>query len=446
MNKFWLCFLLPVSAQAQLTGSAMWDSVKAAAEPQLTAAFETVYQSPERLSLSDYGWEDGLQVSPDGLHLYTLYAPADLLSWFTYINTNPDLPLCESFGNMEFMRSYANDYGMDMATNFFGCDSAINIDILYANRSHTDEAFDNWVLSDIARPGQIEGGSFPLFNEANPAWLDHFLFTGPGDIWMISNTTANPSGIESATALPYPINSLAGEFIADNPVLCRINSSDTLLIVYEKYIAGFPRDFMYAFSYDDGSTWEEPVKMTTVTSDAGHIEHPQLVTDPEGTWLYYSYNYDIVRSKQSIPGDWDSWLEMEVILTKNNTIALGEPSVTHEGDIFFLAAYESGDPGDQFDIDPWVIKKTIPNQVQEMPGSPLVLYPNPTADICHVQWNYNGIKIYVILYDMYGKVMFTDQKQGSMFDLSLHNYLSGIYFVVFTDENGHSSQASIVVE
>ena len=114
-----IVLFLPLRLMAQLTGSAMWDSVRAEAEPKLTVEFEAVYEQPERLALSDYGWEDGLQVSADGLHLYALYAPADLLSWFTYINAHPDLPICETLGNMEFMRSYANDYGMDMATNFF---------------------------------------------------------------------------------------------------------------------------------------------------------------------------------------------------------------------------------------------------------------------------------------------------------------------------------------
>jgi hypothetical protein len=47
---------------------------------------------------------------------------------------------------------------------------------------------------------------------------------------------------------------------------------------------------------------------------------------------------------------------------------------------------------------------------------------------------------------MYGKVMSADQKQGSKFNLSLLNYPSGIYFILLTDEDGHSSQARIVVE
>lgn len=446
MKKIIYLLLLPLSAQAQLIGSSMWDSVKAAAEPQLTPEFELVYQQPERLALSDYGWEDGLQVSPDGLHLYALYAPADLLSWFTYVNANPGLPVCETLGNMEFMRSYANDYGMDMATNFFGCDSAINLDILYANRSNTGEAFNSWILSDIARPGLIEGGSFPLYNETNPELIDHFLFTGPGDIWMISNTTANPSGIESAVALPYPINSLAGEYISDNPVLRRMSSSDTLLIVYEKYIAGSPRDFMYAFSYDNGWNWEEPVKITTVNSDAGHIEHPQLVTDPAGTWLYYSYDYDIVRSKQTIPNNWDSWAEREVILEKNNTIALGEPSVTNEGDIFFLAAYDSGNPEDQFDIDPWVIRKTIPNGLQEEDLSPILVYPNPVSNVCHVQWNNQSENISILLIDILGKPVLAMQQWGSSFVIPVDNIPPGLYILKLLDAEGHSGQASIVVE
>ena len=288
-----LGFLTFSNVSAQLTDPVeIWDSIKDNTAPVVAPAFVDILGTPYRQPLSGYGWEDGLQISADGLNLYTLYAPADLLSWFSYIAANAALPVCETLGSTQFIRPYAETYGMDMAFNYFGCDTIMNLDILYAHRDNINEEFENWILSDMARPGQIEGGPFPLQSADNPDLVDHFLFTGPGDISMINNTNANPNNIASAVLLPEPINSTGGEIIADNPVLKRINNSDTLLLVYEKYVDASLRDFMYAFSYDDGATWELPIKMNSINNATGHIEHPQLYTDASGTYLYYSRDFD----------------------------------------------------------------------------------------------------------------------------------------------------------
>ncbi|MBP9796652.1 MAG: hypothetical protein KBD42_11455, partial [Chitinophagales bacterium] len=94
--------------QAQLTiPSEIWDSVKTNTHPIVVASFTDQYETPFRMPLADYGWEDGLQISFDGLNLYALYAPADLLSWIDYINLNIALPPCDIFGTGAFLRSYA---------------------------------------------------------------------------------------------------------------------------------------------------------------------------------------------------------------------------------------------------------------------------------------------------------------------------------------------------
>ncbi len=443
--------ILPLISKAQLTEpDEIWDSIKSAIAPEIAGGFTDIYETPFTQPLADYGWEDGVHISPDGLNLYALYAPADLLSWINYISVNIGLPVCSTFGNMSFLRHYANDYGMDLATNIFGCDSALNIDILYAHRNTIDDAFANWTLSDIARPGFIEGGPFPLFSETDPDIVDHFLFTGNSDIWMINNTTANPAGINEAIRLPEPINPATNEFNADNPILKRINHSDTLLLIYEKYFIGEYRDFMYAFSFDDGNTWEAPVKINTINNDAGHIEHPQLYSDDSGTWLYYSVDYDIWRSKQSIANNWDAWTDPEPVILKGNAIAIGEPSITAQGDISFLVAFEnpaSTNPFDKLDCDPWYVKHKVAGSEisQTISRHEFTIYPNPSGGAFKIQsksilpvqclkiMNAGGVQIY-------GDLHFTFEKE-----IKIPSPKPGIYFVQLFFADGNQSIQKLIL-
>lgn len=443
-----LCGLSLSSIQAQLTDPVeIWDSVKNNTYVVVSPEFEDILGTPYRQPLNSYGWEDGLQISADGLNLYTLYAPADLLSWFTYIASNPGLPVCETIGSTQFIRPYAETYGMDMAFNYFGCDTIMNLDILYAHRDNINDEFENWVLSDMARPGQIEGGPFPLQSADNPNEVDHFLFTGPGDISMINNTNANPDNIASAVLLPEPINSAAGEFIVDNPVLRRINNSDTLLLVYEKYVDASLRDFMYAFSYDDGETWETPVTMTSINNATGHIEHPQLYTDGSGTYLYYSRNFDIYRMKQSIPNNWDSWTNEQLLISKGNALAIGEPSIAINGDIAFVLAYHNIEhPEDEFDIDPWYVRNINgPNSIpMENTLQNAAIFPNPANSIFQIgNLTQTGISVSVV--NMVGQELIQINNYNSTASISVSALPIGIYSVIIENAKGEKQTLQLVV-
>ncbi len=250
---------------------AQWDSIKAETSPVVSVSISDEYETPCKLLLADYGWEDGIHISRDGLHLYALYFPGDLFGWsMFFLNNLTNLPFCELVGNMAYKRDYAGSYEMDFETNMFGCDNFINVDILYSTRSSPDEDFVQWQLSGIARPGLVEGGSMPLFSESNDNEIEIFLFTGNSDIWMIKNTTANPTGIETAVRLAYPINPITDEFNADNPHLERLDE-ETWLLVFERYTDFSYRYFVYSFSYDGGDTWTEPIAMSTISPELGHI-------------------------------------------------------------------------------------------------------------------------------------------------------------------------------
>jgi len=445
-----LLFFLTIefAVKAQLTEpTEIWDSIKENATPIVAPEFAANFGSPYRMQVSAYGWEDGLQMSADGLNLYTLYAPADLLSWFTYINTNIALPICETLGNTEFIRPYAETFGMDMAFNFFGCDSGINLDILYAHRDNINDEFENWILSDIARPGTIEGGPFPVQSTTNANNVDHFLFTGSGDIWMINYTSVNPSDIESAMLLPEPINSSTGEFIADNPVMRRFNDSDTLLLVYEKYVIGAERDFMYTLSFDDGETWDEPIVMTSITAAAGHIEHPQLHENTEGSWLYYSRNYDIYRMKQSIPNNWDSWVDEELIISKGNALVIGEPSIAKNGDIAFLLGYENtGNLDDRFDLDPWYVRNLFPDNItSQHKNTNLTCVPNPATNYITINFDTNIEPTSLSIFSIEGQLCLLISNPNNYQKIDVNNLHPGLYVLEIINAFGAKGNTHFII-
>ena len=354
-----LAILLGSASSTSLADSReVWDSLKAAAAPRVVApSFVATHGAPRRLPLATSGWEDGLQVSADGLDLYALYLPADFLSWSMFIGANPGIGICDLLGTTRFRRADAPTFGSDQTTNPFGCSSVINVDILRARRESPADSFANWTLTGFSRPLLAEGGPFTLPVDGKPDSLSHVLFTGDGDIWMVRGSTRNLDGIDRASRLPAPINPVAKEFVADNPALVRLGG-DSLLLVYERYTDGNQRTFMLARSPDGGTIWSAPTPMTSITRSLGHIEHPMPVRDADGKWwLWFSLDFDIVRAKALVDGQWDSWSTPETVIAKGNTAGLGEPSLSQDGTLYFSVVLTNPgtDSTDRFDIDPWVL-------------------------------------------------------------------------------------------
>lgn len=433
MKNYILFIFLLFSFFASSQTAAQWDSIKAGVSPGIAPAFQNKYESAYRQPLSAYGWEDGIHISGDGLHLYALYYPGDLFGFtLFFLNNLNTLQGCDLLGNPEYIRPYAETFGMDITTNPFDCDTFINVDIIYASRASTDLPFTEWTLSGIAKPASLQGGPMPLFNKTNPALVDIFMFTGDGDIWIIRNTTANPSGIEQAIRLDPPINAVENEFNADNPHLERLNG-DTLLLVYEKYTNPDFRDFMYAFSYDDGITWTSPLAMTTVSPALGKIEHPHLYQNPMGEWsFYFSIDCEIYRAKQEIPGNWDSWQDLELVITKGNSECVGEPSLTAKGDISFAVVYKNlvnNDSTDTYDIDPWFlpIKDTVNSVIERNPNFEVSIFPNPFTGSFQIQSNIEIEK--VIVYNLFGQKVYESKLNDERTEILLKNISKGIYFI-----------------
>ncbi len=442
-----MTFLIQKNALSQSSAQHSWDSVKNATMPEVMPKFKSLYSTPYRQPLADYGWEDGLQISLDGLSLYCQYFPGDLLSYdyffvdsFSYYNGLSEP--CKVLGNMSYKRSYAKTYGMNLKDYLFGCDSFANINILYAHRASLADTFKTWQLSGLAAPDTIEGGSDPLFSTTNSALVDIFLFTRNNDIWMRKNTGANPDSIEKATRLPTPINPVSNEFNADNPISIRLNNSDTLVLVYEKYTNAADRTFMYCFSYDNAVTFTSPVAMTTIAYSAGHfVTQPQLYLGAGNQWyLYYNLNnYFICRSKQGITGNWDSWMASDTILSAGNAISIAEPSLTTTGDISFSVAYkDSLNPHDVYDLDPWYLPHTsittiVP--VNKNAETEMTIYPNPVKDILYVSIR-SSTEYHVKIFDLVGQIVFDSYKTTNQFSIDVSGLLSSsLYFIQISAEN-----------
>jgi hypothetical protein len=345
---------------------------------------------------------------------------------------------------MSFIRPYANTYGIDLVTNPFGCDSFPNIDILYSHRHTLIDSFLFWQLSGIPRPGSIEGGPATLFSETDSSQLDLFCFTGNGDIWMIRNTTANPTGIDNAIRLPAPINPDSTEFNADNAFLERING-DSIILIYEKYTNPSIRDFMFTLSADTGNTWSIPKTITTITNSLGHIEHPSLYKDNSSNewWLYFSIDYTyITRARQAIAGNWDSWDTPENIIYKGNALSLGEPTVTKNGDISFSLAYINtviNDTTDVYDLDPWFlpyITATGINNIVNDNQVKLKAQPNPFSYYTTLQTDKILKDATLTVYNIFGQqVKQIKNISGQTIVFQRDDLSSGLYFIRMTEEN-----------
>lgn len=453
LTFLFLCFVFVTITKAQ-DPQIVWDSIKGITMPIVLPTFQSQYGTPYKQSLADYGWEDGVQISPDGLNLYSLYSPMDIISWQTFFISNPSAPICYTLGNMSFVRSYANTYGIDLVTNPFGCDSFPNIDILYAHRNTVTDSFLTWQLSGIARPTFAEGGPAPLFSETDSSLVDLFCFTGNGDIWMIRNTTANPTGINSAIRLPAPINPDSTEFNADNAFLERING-DSIVLIYEKYTNPNLRVFMLTLSTDTGTTWSIPQSITTINNSLGHIEHPCLYKDSLNQWwLYFSIDYTyIAKAKQTIAGNWDSWGTPENIIYKGNALSIGEPTVTKNGDISFSLAYINtviNDTADVYDLDPWFLPhKTITgvnNNIVNYNQIKLKVCPNPFSSSTTLQTDKILKDATLTVYNLFGQqVKQIKNISGQTIVFHRDNLPSGLYFLRITQDSRIISADKLII-
>jgi hypothetical protein len=331
------------------TAQSAWPAIKDAAK--LHVALPAEFGAPKRLLLAGMGWEDGLYVSRDGLTLYCLYLPADALAWDA------------SGQGPEKAHLYRRGptFGMDLTSpDPSSPDPWIHGDILLSRRASVEEPFPAWTLSGLARPLFSEGAPQMIYlPDGRPELL---VFTSNDtknhldDLRVVRNPGVNPSG--RGMPLPAPVNS---EWTEDNPHTERIGSRSLVLFFESGDRPGGAgdTDLWFSLSEDNGAAWSQPRPVTSVNTPSGEIQ-PHLWHDGAAWWLYFAAGHTdgklgIFRARQKVAGDWNAWGPRELVIGAGNAVAVGEPSLTSSGDLYFVVIYENpnGPPTDRYDCDPW---------------------------------------------------------------------------------------------
>ncbi|MEW6558466.1 MAG: sialidase family protein [Elusimicrobiota bacterium] len=331
-----------------------WTTVKDNAS--VFVALPNEYGTPYRQNLSCMGWEDGVFISRDGLNLYCIYIPADVLS-FTI-----------SGDSLENYEKYARgpDFGMDFSNPVGYSWKWFHGDILYAHRNSTTESFTTWQLSNMKRAVYTEGAFVAVFSAANMIDIACFTSTDSSptyknDIRYMRDVEANPSGI--GTPLPSPVNTT--DYTEDNPHIEKLDSQNMILFFDSNDRPGGTGklDIWLSTSSDNGTTWSIPQNVTSINTTDDESQ-PHLYKNNSGQWYVYfsATNNDgkwaIFRATQTVVGDWNSWGNRELVIRGgNNTEGAGEPTLTQNGDISFVVVYKNpnGNSFDRYDADPWFL-------------------------------------------------------------------------------------------
>lgn len=362
----------PVAPPAPLTG---WAAIRAAAVPQVALAAE--FNTPAPQQLANDAWEDGIFISRDGLHLFAVYAPADLLS-FTL--SGADQTHCT-----DYLRGPT--LGMDLTTIPVGLPNPqptkwLHGNIVHATRTSVTAPFTAWHLVPMSRPVWSEGA--PVAQGPHTGTWDLFVYTSnehapdyKAHIALIHGAASDPAALGSL--LPAPVTTNTTE---DNPHIERLTATSLVLFFDSDDRPGATgaHDLWYATSADDGTTWTTPLPVTALNT-AVDEEQPHLYRDASSAWwLYFTAanpadsKLAIYRTKQVTAGDWNSWGAKELVLGAGNTAGVGEPTLTSNGDLSFVVVTKdpSGPATNRFDADPWFMtKKTTAVVGAERPAVPL---------------------------------------------------------------------------
>ena len=339
-----------------------WENIKINAMPLVALPDE--FGTPHIQPHSTLAWEDGVFISGDGLHLYAFYAPADLLQYGQYVAEHPVCP-----DITPFLRG--PQLGMDLSTNPWGCENILHSDIAYTSRSSTSDAFSPWQLSNIANPYRWDGAFQSIDNADGTIDAVVSAYGNLGDIFWARSTQHNPF-FESFVAMPSPINTSAQE---DNAHLERIDENMLVLLFDNHGVGDATTTIKYSISTDNGEIWSEPVELGGNINAGPHDIQGHLFNDGNDWWLYFvsarNGPLSIFRSKHNesinITRTFDSWGTDQLVIApgiiKDNSgfiAAVGEPTLTEEGDISFVVVYathEEDNPYDRFEIDPWFLPR-----------------------------------------------------------------------------------------
>lgn len=335
-----------------------WDDIKSSTQIDIHLTSE--YENPHMLPISGEAWEDGVFITRDGLDMYCIYLPADLIAFASNG--------AKQKNSGKYLRGDVLE--MDIVTNPDGRDNWIHGDIYHSTRASLTDEFINWEAVNIAIPVFNEGAPQGQINSGNSDF-DLFVYmkqneSDPYDNNIHLQMNVSRSLESSGTLLSSNINS---EYNEDNPHIERL-SPDSLILFFEREnhpdnISDF--DIWYSISSDNGLTWTNPINLNSINNyGSTNYEHiqPHLYFDISiNNWyLYFTTTYTnnnlaIFRAEKG--NSWSDWNTPEVVISSGNAIGIGEPTLTEGGDLYFVVVYEhpDGTKYNKFDCDPWMIKK-----------------------------------------------------------------------------------------
>ena len=124
-------------------------------------------------------------------------------------------------------------------------------------------------------------------------------------------------------------------------------------------------DIFYSESDDAGATWSGPFPVSSVNT-ALDEEQPHLFREKGQWWLYLTavnesdHKLGIFRYRQARAGDWDSWVDRQLVVGAGTAAGVGEPTLTEDGDLSFVVVIDNAAGGtktDRYDCDPWFMKR-----------------------------------------------------------------------------------------
>jgi hypothetical protein len=240
--------------------------------------------------------------------------------------------------------------------------------VAYSVRASTAEAFPAWSLSKVKGQFYNHGAPQGIQNATDPTLWDFFAFTVDDEygthIRFVENQPRNP---DPATSYDVPSPVDASGHTQDNPHVeysGTVGDTTHLVLFFENYgdlLGGAGGHDIWYTTTTDGTTWTDPANVTSVNT-AGDDIQPHLYNDGTHWWLYWTTannsvdgKLGIFRAQQGTPGDWDSWGTPEQVVSSGTAQAVGEPTLTANGDLSFVVVTKNpdGTAYDQYDADPW---------------------------------------------------------------------------------------------
>ncbi len=376
-----------------------WDSIRVHAVPEIRPLTAQDYETPFVQPNATDGWEDGIYLSRDGLHLYCFYLPMDLPLFAAHIGDpggcNGD-PCCQ--GREAYFRGPM--YGIDTMPPGAPCYPWIHSDIVYSTRPNVNADFPPWINSNLSDSILYDGAPHSIDNPGGN--VDMFVWntsTNSDDIYILRNVTHNPHAPgQPATGM----NTAATE---GNPHVEKLSATDYLMLSDNHTDPEDSTDFWYSYSTDGGNTWTPKTRINTLNSRYADLQ-PHLWNDGTDWWVYFAAadtlgdgRLSIFRAKHntnniSSAATFDDWGDREFVIGPgDNTwptaeaIAVGEPSLSQWGDISFgLVTEDHSTPDslyDRLDLDPWFLPKKGSPMAFLGPGPVTIAqaqaYPNPSA-------------------------------------------------------------------